>query len=115
MLFISLHAHGVSLMKNCEKSSENPIQLQAYVCINGSIPSIVYMTAVNCPVCNKQVVVPAVDDVELRFSAVTCQHCKSMISIHVTLSTIYVKVVHANKRKSATIDDEKLYEEMLVV
>ena len=72
------------------------------------------MTRVDCPVCSHRIVVPNIDGVDVRFSAVACQHCKRLISIHTTFSTTHVKVVDS-KLKHKSIDDEQLRECLSII
>ena len=73
-----------------------------------------FMTEVECPTCDHRIAVPDVDGVIMKFSAAICQNCKSIISIHVTSSNIYVKCIDS-KKEYATIDDENLRDCLMII
>jgi transcription elongation factor Elf1 len=71
------------------------------------------MTTIRCVVCGHQLVVPSIDGVELRWSSIVCNNCSSTLAVHVTVDHIYVKLITATKQR--TQEDQKLFEEMLVI
>ncbi len=71
------------------------------------------MTAILCKVCRATLHLASVDGVELHWQSIRCP-CGALLSVHVTIDTMYVTVVDS-KLKHKTIEFEQLESELQAV